>query len=150
MTADRAPAPAPQGGGNKPAFQDDRDQPFTIPHKPRGGCKNIRKHHSYKKYLKQNKNILVQCASSCSNGKTPCRRPDQSFCRWGKIEQSVPIAYSYFKNENTYILRSEIFFRFTCKDGSTAQPELVASCIKQKGGRSWTMSLLPQTPPRCA
>merc|ERR1712130_467618 len=48
LPADRVPSGNGQGNKPKPGFTDMRDQPFTIPARPRGGCKNIRKHHSYK------------------------------------------------------------------------------------------------------
>lgn len=111
--------PASQSPANKPAFTDNRDQPFTIPSKPRSGCKNIRKHHLYKNYFRSNRDVIVNCVSSCSNGKQPCRKPDTSHCR------------------------------FLCANGQVAKPNFVAQCQKQKRTRTWLLSSLPATPPKC-
>ena len=45
------------------------EQPLTDPRKPRGACKNLRKHKEYRTHFKKHKNIIINCLLSCSNGK---------------------------------------------------------------------------------
>merc|ERR1719361_60397 len=95
------------------------EQPLTDPRKPRGACKSLRKHAQYRTFLKQNKNIIVNCLLSCSNGKVPCGRPDKSTCK---------------------------FFR---PSGKEAQPAFNAVCQKKKRSRVWNLSPKPSVFPRC-
>jgi hypothetical protein len=95
------------------------EQSLTDPRRPRGACKDIRKHVMFRQWLLLNPKIIVNCQMSCANGRVPCGRPNVSTCK------------------------------FFCPSGQEAQPSFDASCKKTRGSRFWKMGPGPQAFPRC-
>lgn len=95
------------------------EQSITDPRRPRGACRDLRKHPQYRTFLKKSPDIIVNCQLSCSNGRNPCGRPDTSTCK------------------------------FFCPSGQEALPAFSAVCRKTKGSRKWSLTPRPATLPKC-
>ena len=48
------------------------EQSLTDPRRPRGACKDIRKHVMFRQWLLLNPKIIVNCQMSCANGRGTC------------------------------------------------------------------------------